>query len=68
MNISSACFCQVCFLLQGEVLDFFPRGFGCLTKELMVRGEDVEELGGVSTVLNTLRTPSISLFSDYFVF
>ena len=34
----------------------------------MVRGEDVEELGGVSTVLNTLRTPSISLFSDYFVF
>ena len=55
-------------MLQGEVLDFFPRGFGCLTKELMVRGEDVEELGGVSTVLNTLRTPSISLFSDYFVF
>ena len=34
-------------LLQREVLDFFPRGFGCLTEELMVRGEDEEELGGV---------------------
>ena len=56
------------FLLQGEVLDFFPRGFGCLTKELMVRGEDVDELGGVRDDTSWKRGSVIGIGQGGFLF